>query len=112
MKFRSRTINAGDAAHMVNDNPDFLFEFYQLVDFESVGFGWHGATNDEPTSPPISSACIMDKSGFAHFDFKDTPVYMELPYSALIKIGWHAEVPDDFAPVPEPLYQPSKHYRV
>lgn len=99
MKFRFRTINAGDAVWMIQDNPGFVFEFYRLLESESVVFGWHGATNDDPTSPPIASAVFSPgNNSYAHFDFKDTPAYMEILVHSLVKIGWHSEATDP-APV-------------
>lgn len=97
MIFRFRTINALDAVYMIQDNPDFLFEFYRLAEEEHILFGWHGVSNDDPTSPPIAAASLSAGAGYAHFDFKDTPVYMELPSHMLVKIGWHSEVADDRA---------------
>jgi hypothetical protein len=114
MKLRTRTISAGDAVALIQENHDFAFEFCSVVEAGTMSFGWHGATNADPTHPPVASACFRPSHtglAYAHFDIKDSPAYIEVSASTLIKIGWHAEVPDDFADDAFPAPGPKLSFR-
>jgi hypothetical protein len=98
--FLTRSVSAYDAAAMFADGPRQRRQ-YQLAKAASgdpnheIEFGWgHWEdeivehTPGEPTSPPILSMELSPSGMYVEVRFDDTPVYMTLPATSTVTLGW------------------------
>lgn len=100
--FLTKSMSAYDAWLLVRDAARWRRE-YQLAATgadpnHETAFGW-GSWEDEvnpnpgePTSPPIASVDLTPSGLYVEFRFLDSPMYMTVPATSTITLGWMERV--------------------
>lgn len=89
-EFVQRSLSAYDAYALLMDDPETAYQFAKASDSpqHEIEFHLDDPEPGEPTSPVIRDVKLSVSGLYVEFRFADTPVYMTIPATSTVTLGW------------------------